>query len=81
MRSQFSARLKIESQSQAEAFRDDLAEKLGGLHPTTRKIVACETDDPCNLSICPPCTQRFREENLPKLASLFEQPMDSSCTA
>jgi hypothetical protein len=76
MRPQFSARFEIESQSRAEAYRDDLAEKLGGLHPTTRKIVACETDDPCHLSICPLCTHRYREEVIPSLASLFEQPLE-----
>jgi hypothetical protein len=69
-------RLEIETELQAEAYRDDLMERFARSHPARARIASCHDYDPCHLSICPPCTQRFREANLPNLASLFQQPLE-----
>jgi hypothetical protein len=73
MRLQFSAHFRIETQSHAEVYRDDLITKLGRFNPVTGLILACDDDDPCYLSICLLCTHRYREENITLLESLFEQ--------
>lgn len=75
MRPLASAPFEIESQTQAELHRDDLAKRLGWLNPVTKEILACDADNPCHLAICPHCAHSYREETIPQLASLFELPL------
>jgi hypothetical protein len=69
-------RFAIETDAEAEAQRDKLVARLKMSHPALKAIAECECDDPCNLSSCPLCGHRFREDVLPQLALLFDRPLD-----
>jgi hypothetical protein len=66
----------IETDAEAEDQRDQLVERLKTSHPWLKAIAECEYEDPCGLSACPLCGHRFREDVLPQLAALFDQPLD-----
>jgi hypothetical protein len=66
----------IETDTEAEAQREKLVDRLKKLHPALKAIAACEYDDPCGLTSCPLCAHRFREDALPQLAMLFDQPLN-----
>jgi hypothetical protein len=76
MRSPVPMHFRIETLADAERYRDDLIEKLGWTNPVTNLLLSCDIDDPCRRSACPRCTHSFRDEVLPQLASLFNQPLD-----
>ena len=69
-------RFTIETDAEAEAYRDELVERLARSSLARKAIAACDADDPCGLSSCPLCGHRFREDVLPQLALLFDQPLD-----
>ena len=70
-------RFNIESDTEAETQRDKLVGRLKPSHSALKAIANCDFDDPCGLSSCPLCSHWFREDTLPQLGSLLDQPLDS----